>query len=544
MFENALFVVFVILAGLLAGLLWRARPQPQAAEVVTAPIPAPTPAASGQSEEWNAFVLGLSHELRTPLDTVIGFTEMLLETDLPEPSHRQVRMIADSGRAMMRLLNDILDITRIKSGQLRLVEESADVADEMRRIIDLLRPIADTQNIALVLDISPEVPPVLWYDRVRLQQVLLNLIGNAIKFTEHGAVTAKACVQSGKLELVVSDTGIGIAPDRIPHLFVPFASDMTPSDKQLGGTGLGLPMSQQLVGLMGGTISVTSTPGSGTTFNVHLPLRLESLPKAQDATPDPVAERVPAPTTRDLRGCRVLIAEDHAINQELILAMADALGLEAQLASDGAEAVEMVIRAKAQGVPFQLVLMDVLMPRMDGLAATRAIRAAGYDAACLPIVALTASCFEADIVAASEAGMQAHLAKPLTLATLEQAIVTELYPVGPVLRRDSNHGCDLTRMPEGISATIHSLEHRYKLRKRDLMAQLEHAISANSSSGPRDWDAILTGLHRLAGIAANFGDARLGDQARSLEQELRSESEPAARRSKLALRFEELREAA
>lgn len=550
MFENALLVMFLILAGLLAGMLWRARPealakQPDEAPLASAPpIPSPQAEPPGPDDEWNAFVVGLSHELRTPLDAVIGFTEMLLEADLPEPRHRQVRMIADSGRAMMRLLNDILDIARIKSGQLRLVEEGSNVAEELRRIIDLLRPIAETQNIELRIDISPEVPPEAWFDRVRLQQVLLNLIGNAIKFTERGSVIASASVRNGELELAIADTGIGIAAERIGHLFVPFASDVNPSQKLLGGSGLGLPMSQQLVGLMGGTITVVSTPGCGTTFTVRLPLRLAGDVLPPGSEPEPPAIPAPVPTSGNLRGCRVLIAEDHAINQELILAMADALGLDAQLASDGTEAVDMVTRAKAQGRPFALVLMDVLMPRMDGLAATRALRAAGHDAASLPIIALTASCFEQDIVAASEAGMQAHLAKPITLAALEQTIAAVLHNAGRLSGMAAGNGCDLTRMPEGVSATIYSLEHRYKLRKRDLMAQLEQAVADGSMADQRDWETILTGLHRLAGVAANFGDARLGEQARALEQELRAVSEPALRRRKLALRFVDLREAA
>ena len=541
MFENALLVLFLALAGSLAGLLWFARPRQEAAEPAIALPAKPMPEPSGQDTEWNAFVIGLSHELRTPLNAVIGFTEMLLEADLPEPRHRQVRMIADSGRAMIRLLNDILDIARIKSGQLRLVEEGSDVSDELRRTIDLLRPIAEAQGIDLALEISPQVPQELWFDRIRLQQVLLNLIGNAIKFTHQGSVTARATVAEGDLVVAISDTGIGIAPERIPHLFIPFASDAAPSEKLLSGSGLGLPMSQQLIGLMGGTIAVASAPGCGTTFTVRLPLRL-----ASDVAPPELAPDLPAPpaSTVTLRGCRVLIAEDHAINQELILAMADALGLDAQLASDGIEAVEMVTRAKAEGVPFQLVLMDVLMPRMDGLAAARALRAAGHSPAELPIVALTASCFEQDIAAASEAGMQAHLAKPLTLAALEQTISAVLSSPAHASGMVLSEGCDLTRQPEGISATIYSLEHRYKLRKRDLLAQLEQAIASDVQGRPNDWDAILTGLHRLAGVAANFGDARLGERARALEQELRGVSEPALRQRQLALRFEELREAA
>ncbi len=475
------------------------------------PPPATLPSVDSTpnaNARWSAFLINMSHELRTPMNGVIGFTELLLEADLPDLQHRQVRLIAESGRAMLRLLNDILDIARIEAGQLRLVAEPVNLREELAQCQGLMQPIAEARGLGLTLACDDALPTSVQLDRLRLRQVLLGLIANAVKFTQHGTIKLSAHMVDDRIHIAVADNGIGIAAERQAGLFTPFAGG-DEGARAFGGTGLGLAMADQIVRLMGGTIALESTPGHGSVFTVALPLQQVALvSRAPDLPMDP-APRLP------LKGLRVLIAEDHAINQQLIMAMAESLELDAQLVSDGREAVDAVLRAEQLGTPFQLVLMDVQMPEMDGLEAARTLREAGCSPTDLPIIALTANCYAADVAAARDAGMQAHLAKPIMLADLARAVAEHAR-----FRSASEAiaGRDLLRQPEGVSTAIHSLDHRYRQRKQALIYRIEVALAGMPDGD--DWREIIASLHKLAGVAANFGEAHLGELSRQLERQL------------------------
>lgn len=483
--------------------------------------PAP-PVANNTDSRWGGFLVNMSHELRTPLNGVIGFTELLLEADLPDDQRQQARLIADSGRAMLRLLNDILDIARIEAGQLRLVLEAIDLHGELQQCVALMQPIAASRSLDLTLADSEDLPADLHYDRLRLRQVLLGLIGNALKFTERGSVALSATVLAGQVRIAVTDTGIGIAPDRHEKLFTPFA-DNDDGARPYGGTGLGLAMADRIVRLMGGAITLHSAPGHGSTFTITLPLRTAAAQPAAALPSDTM--QPPA-----LNGMKVLIAEDHAINQQLIMAMAENLALAATLVNTGREALEAVIAADGQGAPFQLVLMDVQMPDMDGLEAARALREAGFTAVDLPIIALTANCYPADIAAARNAGMQAHLPKPIMLADHARSETGST----------ADSARDLLRQPAGISAALHTLDHRYRQRKQALICRIEAALDADPAA--TDWAAIRTGLHKLAGVAANFGEAKLGDLSRQIEHQLNDAAKADQRQRLLADHWPQWRE--
>ncbi|WP_165912061.1 CHASE domain-containing protein [Novosphingobium sp. PhB165] len=384
--------------------------------------------ACAAADAKSAFLANMSHDIRTPMNAVLGFAELLHRAELPPEQHHQVEVILDSGRNMMSLLNDILDLSKIDAGRLELVERNFDVRYLLAGSIALFRQAAADKQITLDLALDPAVPQWIRGDKLRLRQILDNLMSNAIKFTESGKVTLAARVEreSGARRLVVavSDTGIGIASDRQQRIFDGFTQADSTIHERFGGTGLGLAICARLAALMGGTVTVESLPGEGSTFGLRLPLQL-----ALDANEGGPGEGGDEPL--ELAG-RVLVAEDNQVNRMVAGAMLDRLGVPYEFAEDGEEAVNRVMAARAANEPYVLVFMDIQMPRMGGHDATRTLREAGVSASELPIVGLSANAFPEDTVAALDAGMQAHLTKPLRLEALA-AMLREF--AGEVLRR-------------------------------------------------------------------------------------------------------------
>ncbi|MDT0506943.1 PAS domain-containing protein [Novosphingobium sp. MMS21-SN21R] len=380
--------------------------------------------ADTASKAKATFLANMSHEIRTPMNGVLGFAELLAGTPMDEEQRRYVGHIADSGRSMMRLLNDILDISKIEAGQMQLAHETVDIGHKLRGIVQLMEPAAAAKGIAVAVQVHENVPSTIMGDAFRLRQVLLNLTGNAVKFTQYGEVRLTASIDgegpSKQLRIDVSDTGIGIAADRLDAIFETFSQADVSIARKFGGTGLGLSISKQLVSLMGGHLRVASEPGRGAVFSMLLPLQLA------DADPRASAHVGTVPREQDAADAtpraRILLAEDHLINQELMRGLARKLGFVIAIASTGAEAISMAEEAAATGTMYDLVLMDVQMPEIDGLDATRRLRSAGFSPARLPIVALTANAYPEDIAACLDAGMQGHLCKPVRVRELEEVI--------------------------------------------------------------------------------------------------------------------------
>jgi signal transduction histidine kinase/DNA-binding response OmpR family regulator len=375
------------------------------------------PQISGRDR--TAFLAVLSHEIRTPLNGIIGLAGVLLEHPLGQTERNYVRIIMESGNHLLGLINDILDYTRLNAGRLELAETAFDVRGVIRGAVELVENDAKAKNLTLELDIADDVPRRAGGDPARLRQILLNLMGNAIKFTRTGGVRVE--VRRGpteakgvRMKFRVTDTGIGIAPEATGKLFAEFSQVDASISRRFGGSGLGLVICKQLVERMGGSIGVESRVGHGSTFYFDILLRAR---RASDESGAPRAELPPkerAPAT-----FHVLVAEDNATNRLVATRMLERIGHKVDAVPDGREAV-----AAVQSGNYDVVLMDLMMPEMDGLAATEAIRALPGELSKIPIVGLTAADSRGDENACRAAGMNHFATKPITAARLAEAIST------------------------------------------------------------------------------------------------------------------------
>ena len=370
--------------------------------------------AEQASEAKSDFLAAMSHEIRTPLNSIIGFTDLMIDAgDLPARAREQADLIRASGAALLTVVNDVLDFSKVEAGAVELETLPFAPAALAQHCAAILRGYAGTKAIAIAVEIDPLLPPGLVGDEGRLRQVLLNLLNNAVKFTPRGTVTLRLSRLGGTaagetIRFEVADTGIGIPEAQQHRLFERFSQVDSSVARRFGGSGLGLAICKKLVELMGGSIGVTSREGAGSTFwfSVTLPLRPEAGP-----LPRPPSRPAPAPAGT------VLLVEDIDINQRLAVALLEAAGHAVDVVDDGALAVAAVARKR-----YGLVLMDVQMPGMDGIAATRAIRASAGPHRDVPILAMTANVFPEQVRAFLEAGMDGHLGKPLNRAQLHAAV--------------------------------------------------------------------------------------------------------------------------
>ncbi len=377
-----------------------------------------TERAEAATRAKSEFVAHMSHEIRTPLNAIVGFSQLLARTSLDD---RQRELVGKSQRAADILgttISNILDFSKIEAGALVLERTPFALAGVVDGVQSVAGGLAERKGIGFRVAIGPHAPPVVIGDPVRVQQILMNLAGNAVKFTERGtvdiSVDADAHGAGGYLlRFTVSDTGIGIPPEVHSSLFESFSQAESSTTRRFGGTGLGLSISKRLVDLMGGTIVVSSTVGRGSAFTFSLPMAVSS------EIPANVSEvEVRSDASMPLLGRRILLAEDNEFNQEVARELLEQVGARVDVAADGAAALEMV----AGGAGYDVILMDVQMPLMDGLEATRAIRRLP-DVTRIPIIAMTANAMSEDANECYAAGMDDFESKPIDLNRLVQTIL-------------------------------------------------------------------------------------------------------------------------
>lgn len=456
----------------------------------------------------NTFLANMSHEIRTPMNAILGFTDVLLEEVVTDSQRRHLTTVRNSARSLLSLLNDILDTAKLEHDAVELEVKDFSLREVCMQVHATLRINAQAKSLPLILDYPESVPEFFLGDALRIQQILLNLIGNAIKFTEKGQVVLHVRRLADKLLLTVQDTGIGIAPDRINHIFDPFAQADASMSRRFGGTGLGTTIARQLIELMHGRIWVESELGVGSQFHVELPLTEGQ--KVENAEEQSMIELPPL---------RILVVDDVPQNLELLEVILSRLGHTLTCARNGAEAVRCFTEDR-----FDIILMDVQMPVLNGLQATQLIRQLEVQQALTetPIIALSASVLEADVKAALLAGMNGFTHKPIDVLQLSQEIArllhlqVNIHTTTPKFPSAQSYvGGSVIDWGQGQHLWGSELRHRTAINQ--FLNDFENVVPRlrllqNSHS------ALAAEIHKIKGAAANLALSRVNNVSHTLEQ--------------------------
>jgi signal transduction histidine kinase/CheY-like chemotaxis protein len=465
------------------------------------------------SRAKSEFLANMSHEIRTPMAAVMGYADLLLDPRVaPTERVNHIQTIRRNGEHLLSLVNDILDISKIEAGKMQVEAIATSVGHVVAEVASLMRVRATDKNLAFEIEYRGVIPETMQSDPTRLKQILLNLVSNAIKFTEAGSVRIVVRCNEPEsahpeLRVDVADTGIGMTPEQARRVFAPFSQGDSSTTRRFGGSGLGLVISRRLANLLGGDITVESMPMHGSVFQLTLPAGQVSGVMAMPALRTPIEGMAPASAPRHVASlpasCRVLLAEDGHDNQVLISTFLTKAGATVKVVGDGRLAVEEALRAAAATTPYDVILMDMQMPVLDGYGAASELRLAGYSG---PIVAITAHAMAGDRERCERAGCDDYLTKPVDRAKLVATVAR--------LTSDALSGKIVTSTLREDDPDLQEIVRQFV---RDLPDRSSAILRASQTS---DTETVKRLAHQLKGAGGSYGFPGITEAAAAVEQAL------------------------